>query len=120
MRELAASGMDIVLGTEAMWLPACALGAEAYIPGLGNAFPEICRTMWQQGVDGQLEACRETQFTVNRLRDVMYLARSTQLAVYAMAAIRGIVKCYPRGPFVPASPEETRRIEQELVKLGVL
>jgi dihydrodipicolinate synthase/N-acetylneuraminate lyase len=120
MRELGVQGMDIVLGTEAMWLSACALGAQAFIPGLGNAFPEICRTMWEQGVNGRFEECRQSQFTVNRLRDVMYLARSTQLAVYAMMAIREIVRCYPRGPFVPATAEETRRMEQELAKLGVL
>ncbi len=120
MRELAAAGMDIVLGTEAMWLSARALGAEAYIPGLGNAFPEICSRMWEQGMAGDMESCRRTQFEVNRLRDIMYLARSTQLAVYAMLEIRGVVTAYPRSPFVPASGQEKRRIEKALDKLGVL
>lgn len=117
MRELAPAGMDVVLGTEAMWLSACALGAQAYIPGLGNAFPDLCRRLWQEGTAGDLEAGRKTQFTINRLRDVMYLARSTQLAIYAMLEIRGILSAYPRSPFVPATVEEKRKIEAALAEV---
>jgi len=120
MRELATKGMDIVLGTESMWLSACALGAEAYIPGLGNAFPEICHKMWEEGMKSDLTACRETQFKVNRMRDIMYLARSTQLAVYAMLEIRGILATFPRSPFVPARQEEKGKIKKALVELEVL
>ena len=53
-----------------------------------------------------MEACARTQFKINELRDVMYLARSTQLAVYAMLEIRGILKAFPRQPFVPATSAE--------------
>jgi dihydrodipicolinate synthase/N-acetylneuraminate lyase len=120
MRELGKEGFDVVLGTESMWLPSRALGAEAYIPGLGNAFPEICRKMWQEGMDNDFEACRRTQFEVNQLREVMYLARSTQLAVYAMLEIRDIIHAYPRSPFVPATEEEKSNIRKALDGLGVL
>lgn len=126
MRELGPKGpgdlegLDIVLGTESLWLPARSLGAEAYIPGLANAFPELCVRLHREGMQGNLQACRETQFLVNRVRDVMYLARSTQLAVYAMLEIRGILKTYPRSPFVPATPEEKGKIVSALRALGVL
>jgi dihydrodipicolinate synthase/N-acetylneuraminate lyase len=120
MRELGEDNFDVVLGTESMWLSARALGAEAYIPGLGNAFPEICGKMWQEGMRNDFEDCRRTQFEVNKLREVMYLARSTQLAVYAMLEIRGLIKAYPRSPFVPATDEEKVRIREALDKLGVL
>jgi dihydrodipicolinate synthase/N-acetylneuraminate lyase len=120
MRELGKDGFDVVMGTESMWLPARALGAEAYIPGLANAFPEICSKMWQEGMKNDFEACRQTQFEVNRLRDVMYMARSTQLAVYAMLEIRGILRAYPRSPFVAATDEEKRNMRVALEKMGVL
>ena len=119
MREFASESFDVVLGTEAMWASACALGAEAFIPGLGNAFPEICRQMYAEGMHNQVQACRQTQFKVNRLRDVMYLARSTQMAVYAMLAIRDVIEAYPRSPFVPATPTETENIRQALQQLEV-
>lgn len=120
MRELADANFDIALGTEAMWLSACALGAEAYIPGLGNALPEICQQMYQEGIRGDWTACRQTQFQVNELRDIMYLAQSTQLAVYAMLEIRGIIKAYPRSPFLPAQASEIDAIRVRLNELGVL
>lgn len=111
---------DVALGTEAMWLSACALGCRSFIPGIANAFPEICRKMFQQGIQGDYEACRETQFKVNEMREIMYLARSTQLAIYAMLELRGIVKCYPRGPFIPATDQEKAAIRQRLSRLGML
>ncbi len=120
MRLLKDENFDIALGTEAMWLSACTLGCEAFIPGLGNVFPEICRTMFKQGISGDMAACRETQFKVNELRDIMYLARSTQLAIYAMLEVRGIVKCCPRAPFIPAAEAEKAAIKERLKALKML
>lgn len=111
---------DVALGTEAMWLSARVLGCEAFIPGLANAFPEINRKMFEEGMNYDIEACRKTQFKVNQLREVMYLARSTQLAIYAMLEIRGILKTYPRAPFVPASENEKRAIKDALIQMGML
>lgn len=120
MRLLKDDTFDVALGTEAMWLAACSLGCKAFIPGIANAFPEICRKMFREGISGDFEACRKTQFEVNEMRDIMYLARSTQLAIYAMLEIRGIAKCYPRAPFIPASDEEKAHIKARLQALGLV
>lgn len=120
MRKLKDDKFDIALGTEAMWLSACVLGCEAYIPGLGNALPEICRQMYKEGMDKQYDKLRQTQFKVNEIRDIMYLARSTQLAVYAMLEIRGILKAYPRAPFIAATEDEKNAIKKRLKELNVL
>ena len=120
MRELADDNFDVVLGTEAMWLSARVLGAEAFIPGLGNAFPEICQKMYQEGISNNYEQCRKTQFLVNRFRDIMYLAKSTQLAVYCMLEIRDIIKSYPRSPFLPALESEREAIKNSLKELGAI
>lgn len=120
MRLLKSDTFDVALGTEAMWLSACVLGCKAFIPGIANAFPEICRTLFQQGITGDYEACRKTQFEVNEMRDIMYLARSTQLAIYAMLEIRGIVKCYPRAPFIAATEQEKDNIRSRLRQLNLI
>lgn len=120
MRLLKSDTFDVALGTEAMWLPACVLGCKAFIPGIANAFPEICGTMFRQGMTGDYEACRKTQFEVNEMREIMYLARSTQLAIYAMLEIRGILKCYPRAPFIPATEQEKDGIRNRLRQLNLL
>ncbi len=119
-RKLGKEGFDVVLGTEAMWLSACALGTQAFIPGLANAFPEIVVEMYNQGMAGEFEKCRETQFRVNKMRDIMYLAKSTQLAIYAMLDIRGIIKTFPRAPFIAASEKEKEAIRNELIELGMI
>jgi dihydrodipicolinate synthase/N-acetylneuraminate lyase len=76
--------------------------------------------MWKEGMNNDIEACRKTQFKVNEIRDIMYLARSTQLAVYAMLEIRGVIKAYPRSPFVPAAEEEKIEIKKALQGLGLV
>jgi dihydrodipicolinate synthase/N-acetylneuraminate lyase len=76
--------------------------------------------MYQEGMAGDYEACRETQFKVNKLRDIMYLAKSTQLAIYAMLEVRGVLKSYPRAPFIPATDDEKKAIREGLIKMGVL
>ena len=120
IRELAGDDFDIVLGTEAMWLSARILGCEAFIPGIGNAFPELCVKMWEEGMRNDFDACRRTQFLINEMRNLMYLAHSTQQAVYCMASLRGIIKAYPRAPFVSITDNEKRALRTALYKLGVL
>lgn len=119
-RELADESFDVALGTEAIWVSAHALGCQAYIPGIGNVFPELCSEMWRCSMEGNAREALELQFRINRLRDIMYLARSTQLAVYAIAELRGIMTAYPRAPFVPATKEEKHRIAVALEELGLL
>jgi len=120
MRLLKDDTFDIALGTEAMFLSACTLGCKAFIPGLANAFPEINRKMYEEGISGNFDACRETQFQINKMREIMYMARSTQLAIYAMLEIRGIMKVYPRRPFVPAGEDEVAAMKKELESLDYI
>lgn len=119
-REVADKNFDIALGTEAMWISAHALGCEAFIPGIGNVFPDLCREMYQLSMDGKADEALAIQFKINKLRDIMYLARSTQLAVYAIAEIRGIIKAYPRAPFIPATEEEKDKIRKSLAEINLL
>lgn len=119
IRTLKDDTFDVASGTEAMWIESCILGTEAFIPGLGNVFPELCKKMWTEGTEKRYDECLKTQFLVNELRDIMYIAKSTQLAVYAMLEIRGILKCYPRSPFLPATEAEKQAIAQRLQELGL-
>jgi len=111
---------DVVLGTEAMWLSAVALGAQAFIPGLGNAFPEICVDLFKTGINGDIVKCREIQKKVNALRDLMYSVGSTVVAVYNMLELRGIVKTYPRNPFTQMKPDEKNKFKNKLIEFGIL
>ena len=50
----------------------------------------------------------------------MYLAKSTQLAIYAMLEIRGILKAFPRSPFVPAGQTQVEEIRKALAEMQVI
>lgn len=111
---------DVVLGSEALWLSAVALGAKAFIPGLGNAFPEICVDLFNTGINGNIIKCREIQKKVNALRDLMYSAGSTIVAVYSMLEFRGIVKTYPRHPFIQMKLDEKNKFKNKLMEFRIL
>jgi dihydrodipicolinate synthase/N-acetylneuraminate lyase len=120
MRELGGDNCDVTLCAESMWLSARVLGYQAYVPGLGNAFPESCVRMWLAGMQNDFEACRKTQFLVNEIREHMCTARSTELAICAMASLRGIVDAHFRAPFLPATEEERAALQTAFDKSGVL
>ncbi len=119
-RVLVDENFDVALGTEAIFAPASVLGCKAFIPGLANAFPEINKQMFREAMSGDYLAAKETQFKINKMRDIMYLARSTQLAMYAMLEIRGIIKAYPRKPFVPATDKEVQDIRKALIDFKMI
>jgi dihydrodipicolinate synthase/N-acetylneuraminate lyase len=113
------SAFDVVLGTEAMFLPASSLGVEAFIPGMGNAFPEICVELYDAAIEGKLDKARQLQNKVNSLRDIMYLASSTIVAVYALLRIRKVCDAYPREPFITLSSEELDLMVNKLTAIGM-
>ncbi len=120
VRGIRQPDFDVVLGTEAMFLYAAAIGVKAFIPGLGNAFPEMCVDLFNAAVNRESDKALELQWRVNALRDVMYMAKSTVVAVYALLKIRGVCEAYPREPFIPLSDAEVERMKNELVKAGFL
>jgi dihydrodipicolinate synthase/N-acetylneuraminate lyase len=120
VRGIKRPDFDVVLGTEAMFLYAAAIGVKAFIPGLGNAFPEICVDLHKAAMNREADRALELQWKVNALRDVMYLAKSTVVAVYALLKIRGVCEAYPREPFIPLSDAEVAHMRGELVKAGFL
>ncbi len=119
-REFQYDEFDVVLGTEALFMPASLYGCKAFIPGLANAFPELCKKMYTEAMNKEYDKCCETQLLINEVRDIMYYAKSTQLAIYAMLEIRGVITSHPRKPFVKASSQEVDAIKEQLVKLGVI
>jgi len=118
VRGIKQPDFDVVLGTEAMFLYAAAIGVKAFIPGLGNAFPEICVDLHRAAMNREAERALALQWRVNELRDVMYLAKSTVVAVYALLQIRGVCEAFPREPFIPLPEREVAAMREMLVKRG--
>ena len=120
VRKIKHPDFDVVLGTEAMFLYAATIGVRAFIPGLGNAFPEICVDLYEAATKFEMDRARTLQAQVDELRDIMYVAKSTVVAVYAMLKIRGVCEAYPREPFIPLGDREVATMREALIKSGFL
>ena len=119
-RKLGNRGFDIVMGTEALFLLASVLGAKAFIPGLGNAFPEICVELYEACMKRNYENAWEVQKRVNRVRDVMKIAGATIVSVYEMLKMRGIDPGLPKSPFRLVDEATREHMKKELQELQML
>lgn len=99
---------DVVLGSEAIYLPASALGAKAFVPGLGNAFPELMVSLWQACGENDRGYAIDLHRKVLALRGLMHQSGPTTLVVQEILKLRGINAGFPRAPFV-ALKEETKK-----------
>lgn len=111
---------DMVMGTEGLFLPATVLGCQAFIPGLGNAFPDLCRKLFDQAMARDYDAAYETHKLVLKLRSFMSLCGSTLVGVTEMAWLRGLDAGYPRPPFARADDAAVAKMRDALIGAGVL
>ena len=88
-----------VIGTEALILPAVAMGAQAAVCGLANAIPEPVVELIEAVVAKDLDKATALQETVSKMRDIMHLAPTLPM-IQAVLGERGVNVGYPRLPFV--------------------
>ncbi|MCU0488188.1 MAG: dihydrodipicolinate synthase family protein [Anaerolineales bacterium] len=112
---------DCVMGTEGLFLAVSVLGCQAYIPGLGNAYPDLCRKLFDQAVvEKNYPAAYETHKKVLKLRSLMSVCGPTLVGVTEMAWLRGIDAGYPRAPFARADETAREKLRKALVEAGAL
>ena len=111
---------DAVMGTEGLFLPASVIGCQAFIPGLGNAFPDLVRQLFNETMDKDLEKAYETHKKVCQLRSLMRICGTTLVGVTEMVWLRGIDAGYPRAPFKRADQATVEKLKSALKEAGVL
>ncbi|NMB13420.1 MAG: dihydrodipicolinate synthase family protein [Firmicutes bacterium] len=105
---------DVVLGTEALLLPAMAVGAQAFIPGLGNAFPKLMADFYQVCAQGNTLEARAFQHKVNRIRDAVHLGGANLVTVQELLRLQGVNAGWPRLPFRPLTPDKLAKVQTAL------
>jgi len=120
LRKVKKSGFDVVLGTEALFLPASVLGIKAFIPGLGNAFPEIVVELYETCRRGDYERARDVQRKILALRDIMHIGGSTIVAVYEMLRMRGINAGLPKPPYYPLNKKMREEMHNALKDMAMV
>lgn len=111
---------DVVLGTEAMFLPASVLGVKAFIPGLGNAFPEIVVELYEACINRRYDEAMKIQNKVLYLRDTMHIAGANIPSVHEMLKFRKINAGLPKSPYFPLDKEMSNKIYERLKKIEII
>jgi dihydrodipicolinate synthase/N-acetylneuraminate lyase len=104
LRTVTKEGFIPIMGTEALILPAVAMGAHGSVSGLANAFPEMVVELFNEVKQGNMEKARSLQTRVSAMREAMHFAPTVPMIQSALRK-RGVNAGYPRLPFV--LPEET-------------
>ena len=107
-----------IIGTEALILPAVAMGAIGSVSGLANAFPEPVVELFNAVRNGDLEKARPLQTKVSAMRDIMHYYPTMPMK-QAVLRERGINAGYPRLPFVLPDDELLKKATADFKKLGV-
>jgi 4-hydroxy-tetrahydrodipicolinate synthase len=111
---------DTVMGTEGLFLAASVLGCKAYVPGLGNAYPDLCRRLFDEAMRGDYAKAYETHKRVLQLRGMMSVCGPTLVGVTEMAWLRGVNAGYPRAPFARADEATIAKLRKSLTDAGAL
>jgi dihydrodipicolinate synthase/N-acetylneuraminate lyase len=118
LRTVQKKGFIPIMGTEALILPAVAMGAHGSVSGLANAFPEPVVELFKAAAAGDLEKARPLQFKVSAMREVMHYAPTVPM-IQAVLRKRGINAGYPRLPFVLPDEELLNKAAADYKQLGV-
>lgn len=107
-----------IIGTEALLLPAVAMGAHGSVAGLANAFPEPVVELFNAAAAGEVDRARLLQLKVTKMREIMHLGPTIPM-IQALLRKRGVNAGYPRLPFAPPDETLVAKAVSELEKLGV-
>lgn len=110
---------NLIVGTEAFFMAAFDAGASGMICGLGNAFPELIRKMYDTYLAGDRQQAMELQRLVLKLRDVAKSGPTVPI-LHEMLRMRGVDSGYSRSPMIEIDAALKDKISAALKSLGLL
>jgi dihydrodipicolinate synthase/N-acetylneuraminate lyase len=111
--------MNLISGTEAIFVAAFDAGAQAAVTGLANVYPDLMAELYQNYLGGDRETLMKTQEKVIVVRQITKYG-PTVPTCHAILKLRGVDCGYPRLPFKPVSQEIEQRVKSSLEALGLL
>jgi dihydrodipicolinate synthase/N-acetylneuraminate lyase len=110
---------NLIIGTEAILVPAFDAGAKAAVTGLGNVYPDLMLKLYEAYLDGNREKLMQLQKEVLMVRQITKFG-PTVPTCHAILKLRGIDSGYPRLPFTPVSAETEKLVKEALQSRGLL
>lgn len=118
---IAALGPDytVVVGTDALVLPALLMGASGVVSAVGNCFPEVVVDIVNAYYDGDLNRAKELQYRANQVRDA--LKNGPYITPYVEALkFRGLDLGYAKAPLRDLTAEESNKLQSALKELNLI
>lgn len=117
--ERLGSGYTVLVGSDALILPALAVGGAGVISAVASVFPREVVSVFDAYCSGDWEMARKYQYKVNRLRDI--LRQGPYFAGYKAALkMRGIPFGGMKSPLRGLSEEQEERLRLALEAEGVI
>lgn len=118
IRELGNEDFDFIIGTEALILPAFALGSKAVISGVANALPEPITELVKACEKNDFALASKLQRLVLELRELLHISSAISVA-HAILQMRGVNAGFPRKPFRPLNGEKMNELRTKIATLNV-
>jgi len=110
---------QVICGSDGLLLRALGAGASASVSGNANVFPEVVVSLFEAFWRGDLEAARDQQELLDRIRQSMHDGRSVSLMKRILES-RGLEGGPVRPPLPEATPEMITAAQDRLRLLGLL
>jgi N-acetylneuraminate lyase/4-hydroxy-tetrahydrodipicolinate synthase len=113
------SEMNLISGTEALFVPSFDAGATAAVAGLGNVYPDLMGQFYQLYLKGERGPLMEMQEKILLVRQIMKYG-PTVPTCHSILKMRGVDAGYPRLPFKPISPQMEEKVKKSLQLMNLL
>jgi dihydrodipicolinate synthase/N-acetylneuraminate lyase len=111
--------MNLISGTEAIFVAAFDAGATAAVTGLGNVYPDLMNRFYLQYLNGDRNDLMKIQEDVLRVRQITKFG-PTIPTCHAILKLRGVDAGFPRLPFQPVSAQIEEKVNLSLKKMNLL
>lgn len=110
---------NLIIGTEALYLPATQAGAVGAVCGLANVFPEVLAKLRSSIEKKDFENAAKLQIRILQIRQVIKMGPTIPIC-HGILKMRGVDAGGPKLPFLPVSDYLQRKIHEALAKLDLI
>ena len=111
--------MNLMIGTEAVFVAAFDAGAQATVAGLANVYPDLTRKFYDVYQTGNRKEVMRFQEKILQVRQITKIG-PTVPTCHAILKLRGIDSGYPRLPYTHISAEMEKLVKEALKKIDLL
>lgn len=118
-RRACGEDFDAVVGTGSIFLPSVPLGAQAFIPGMGNVFPELMNGLWESCMAKDYDTAYGYHNTILFLQDAFKAVGPNLVCVQELLNLRGIDAGYPKTPYKPLPENKKKQLVEAVKTAGI-